>query len=108
VAIATRWDDTYHYAAGIDYRLNDNWRLSTGVAYDTNPVSKFDRNAQLPVDRQIRLAFGAQYDDGQDFAWGGQIVFADLGDAAIDATLFAGDYSTNNVVFLSVNANWRL
>ncbi|MEH6824794.1 MAG: outer membrane protein transport protein [Motiliproteus sp.] len=104
--IETGWEDTYHYAAGLDYRLNDDWLISTGIAYDTNPVSSQDRTAQLPVDRQLRYALGAQYRYGQQFSWGSQLVYADLGDAAIDAPLFAGHYKTNRFVFWSVNANW--
>lgn len=106
VSIAAGWEDTYHYAAGLDYLLDNEWRLSAGIAYDTNPVSQQDRTAQLPIDRQVRYALGAQYQYGQKFTWGSQIVYADLGDAEIDATLFAGDYKTNRVVFLSINANW--
>jgi long-chain fatty acid transport protein len=107
LTLATGWEDTYHYAAGLDYRLNEDWLLSAGVAYDTSPVSATDRTAQLPVDRQLRYALGAQHRYGQRFSWGSQIVYAELGDAEIDAPLFSGRYTTNRVVFLSVNANWQ-
>jgi len=55
------WDDTYHYAAGLTYRVNDTWNVQAGISYDTNPVNKENRTADLPIDRQVRYAVGAAY-----------------------------------------------
>ncbi len=115
-SIPANWDDTYHYAVGVDYRVSPQWVLSTGIAYDTNPVSTDDRNAQLPVDRQVRYAFGAQYNQEKPFSMGGQLVYADLGKAGINGQDgpggpllgFEGDFSTNEAFFLSFNAKWLL
>ncbi|ARN75755.1 OmpP1/FadL family transporter [Oceanicoccus sagamiensis] len=115
-SIAANWDDTYHYAVGIDYRVSPEWVLSTGLAYDTNPVSLDDRNAQLPVDRQMRYAFGAQYNQDKPFSMGGQLVYADLGKAGLNGVGdrtgpglgFEGEFTTNEAFFLSINAKWIL
>ena len=37
----------------------------------------------------------------------GSLVYADYGDAEIDALGFAGDYKTNDIVFASISFNWR-
>ncbi|BFM15074.1 outer membrane protein transport protein [Maricurvus nonylphenolicus] len=108
VALAANWDDTYHYALGLEYKASAQWTFSTGVAYDTNPVSKYDRNAQLPVDRQVRYAFGAQYQQRDNFSLGGQLVYADLGKAKIEGLGYGGEFETNQVFFISINANWWL
>jgi len=108
ISIDTNWNDTYHYALGVDYRVSSNWLLSTGIAYDTNPVSQEDRNAQLPVDRQVRYAFGAQHQYVGPFSVGGQIVYADLGKARIQSLGYGGEYKTNKAFFFSINANWLL
>jgi long-chain fatty acid transport protein len=36
------------------------------VAYDSSPVDDEDRTIDLPLDRQIRLGFGAEYEKHED------------------------------------------
>jgi long-chain fatty acid transport protein len=105
--VPTKWQDTYHYAWGAEYRLNNNWSFTGGVAYDTNPVDKKDRTADLPVDRQIRYAFGARYAVKDSLTVGGYINYADLGKARIESDDFGGEYKNNSLLGISVNANWR-
>jgi len=102
------WEDTYHYALGLDYELGNNYHLSTGVAYDTSPVSSTDRTADMPVDRQVRLAVGLRKQVRPDLEVGVNMVYADLGSAAIDSLFFAGDYKKNRVLFVGVSFNWLL
>tara|TARA_R110001599_G_scaffold353881_1_gene602078 strand:+ start:66547 stop:67782 length:1236 start_codon:yes stop_codon:yes gene_type:complete len=104
--IPTKWHDTYHYAWGTQYRLDKYWTLTTGVSYDTNPVNANNRNAQLPVDRQVRVAFGARYDVKETLSIGGHLNYADLGKARIEADNFGGKYKDNNALQVMVNANW--
>ncbi|MEE4147136.1 MAG: outer membrane protein transport protein [Halieaceae bacterium] len=105
-AIPTKWRDTYHYAWGVEYQLDQRWALTSGVAYDTNPVDKEDRNAQLPVDRQVRYAFGARYALSDTLHVGGYINYADLGKSRIAARNFGGEYQNNGALGLSANVNW--
>lgn len=105
-AVPARWRDTYHYAWGVEYQWDKRWTFTTGVSYDTNPVDKEDRNAQLPVDRQIHYAFGARYIVKDTLTVGGYINYIDLGRARIQAQNFGGEYSDNSVVELSAYANW--
>ena len=106
IDIPAKWRDTYHYAWGTQYRLDKYWTLTTGVSYDTNPVNARNRNAQLPVDRQVRVAFGARYDVKETLSVGGYLNYADLGKARIEANNFGGKYKDNNVLQVMVNANW--
>ncbi|MCB1704600.1 MAG: outer membrane protein transport protein [Halioglobus sp.] len=104
--IPTQWKDTYHYAWGAQYKLNEDWDLTGGVAYDSSPVDSEDRNAQLPVDRQIRYASGARYKVRDGLTVGGYLMYMDLGKARITGTRFGGDYKANDVLQIAVNANW--
>lgn len=104
--IPTKWTDTYHYAWGVQYQLNKQWALTSGVSYDTNPVSAHYRNAQLPVDRQISYGFGAGYTMNEALTVGGYINYIDLGNARISGPRFGGEYSSNSAVQLMINANW--
>lgn len=108
------WKDTYHYALGADYRLNDQWTLRAGAAYDTNPVDKKDRTADMPIDRQVRYAFGADYLRDSGMKISGSLVYADYGDAEISNSGargllgFSGEYDTNQIWFASVAVNWPM
>ncbi len=106
--IPTNWKDTYKLAVGLHYRPSQPWLLMTGFAYDTSPVDAKDRTADLPVDRQLRYAVGAQYQWSERLNLGGNFEYIDLGDAKInnDRTL-KGDYRRNEVFFVSLNANWK-
>ncbi len=108
VTLDRNWDDTYHVSAGFDYQLTPRWLVRGGVAYDTNPVDKEDRTADMPMDRQVRYAFGAEYKKSDNLSIGADFVYADYGKGRIEAMGFAGKYDSNDLVFFSVNANWRL
>ncbi|MHC4231216.1 MAG: OmpP1/FadL family transporter [Planctomycetota bacterium] len=105
-ALSKNWKDTYHYAAGLHYNLSDKWLLRTGISYDTSPVDSDDRTADMPIDRQIRYAVGADYQWTESLTVGGSFVYADYGSAKIDAPGFSGDYNRNDLYFLGLHANW--
>ena len=102
------WDDTYHSAIGLEYQLNDKWQLTTGIAYDTNPVDATDRTADMPVDRQVRYAAGARYTLSDTMQIGGYINYVDLGSAKIRTDFWGGEYTDNDLLQLSVFLNWKI
>jgi len=106
--IVTDWKDTYHYAAGFQYKLNDDWDVTAGIAYDTNVVSASERVPELPIDEQIRYNAGARYHMSDSLMVGGYVNYTDLGSAKIDADLWSGEYSTNEMFQISIFANWTL
>ena len=105
-AVPARWHDTYHYAWGAEYRLDQRWAFTSGVAYDTNPVDAQNRNAQLPVDRQVRYAFGTRYTLSDSLNVGGYVNYADLGSAKIESKRWGGEYQDNGALQLVANLNW--
>jgi long-chain fatty acid transport protein len=108
------WDDTYHYAVGADYRLDDSWTLRAGIGYDTDPVDPKDRTADMPLDEQYRYAAGFDYVRKSGMRISGSLVYADYGDAEIDSNKgvpgfgLNGDYKTNEIWFASISFNWQL
>lgn len=100
------WRDTYHYAWGAQYKLDKYWTLTSGIAYDTNPVDASHRNAQLPVDRQVRYAAGARYALRESLMIGGYVNYMDLGKARISGQRFGGDFDYNNATQIILNLNW--
>lgn len=105
--------DTWHAAIGARYRFAEPWLWSVGFAYDSSPVDDEDRTPDMPLDRQIRLATGLQYDWNENVTIGGAYTYIDLGDAEIDQQgsplqgNLKGDYKTNHVNTLALNLIWR-
>lgn len=102
------WEDTYHYAAGLEYRINDDWQITSGIAYDTSPVSAINRTADMPVDRQVRYSAGARHQFSDTLTIGGFINFADLGSAKIYTESWGGEYKDNSLLQLGINFSWKL
>ena len=106
--IATKWKDTYHYAWGAQYALDERWDFTAGIAYDSNPVSSQNRNAQLPIDKQIRYAVGVRHKLTDSLTVGGYVNYADLGKAQISNQRFGGEFDYNNALQLITNISWAL
>jgi len=102
-----KYKDTWHGAIGTQYRLNDRWRLSAGLAYDTSAVSDSDRTVSFAVDRQIRVSGGAQYHWDEDLVLGAAYTYFNGGDAEIDQTRgplagrLQGEFSHNEIHFFN-------
>jgi len=107
-SIPTKWKDTYHASAGLHYRPRNDWLLQAGITYDTSPVSKNDRTANLPIDRQIRVSVGAQHQLSDKLTIGGAITYIDLGMARINnPSVLQGNFDTNRLVMAAVNMTYK-
>lgn len=107
-SLEKNWDDTYHYAAGFQYAVDDSWDLTAGVAYDTNPVDARDRTADLPVDRQVRYNVGIRKAISDAMTVGGYINYTDLGSAKIRTDFWEGEYRSNYMYSVSAYLNWKI
>jgi len=58
------WEDTWRYAIGATYQLNDQWKLRGGVAFDETNVPDSTRTARLPDSERTWVAIGAQWNPG--------------------------------------------
>jgi long-chain fatty acid transport protein len=107
-ALPKNWGDTWHYAVGVHYRPSQKWLLQTGFAYDDSPVSSTDRTADMPIDRQLRFAVGAQYKWSERTTVGAAFEYVDLGDAEINNTSsLVGEYDRNYLLAFGAYANWK-
>ncbi len=109
--IPRNWKDTWKFAGGVHYRPTTPWLLQLGFAYDTSPVESGDRTPDMPLDRQIRIATGAQYQWSEKLSVGGQFVYADYGKAKINNASpvngLIGEYDRNDLFFFALNANMK-
>jgi long-chain fatty acid transport protein len=107
------FDDSWHFAIGLQYRIVEPWLYSLGFAYDTSVVDREDRTPDAPFDRQIRYGTGIQYDWNEDVTVGFAYEYIDAGDAAINqykgplAGRLVGDYKTNEIHVFAINLIWR-
>ncbi|MCU7835656.1 MAG: outer membrane protein transport protein [gamma proteobacterium symbiont of Taylorina sp.] len=105
--------DTWSYGIGFHYQLSEPWKLMVGLTYDTSPVSKKDRTIDQPMNRQIRYAFGAQYEYSQDVTLSAAYEFIDAGKAKIEQSgllrqgTLNGEYDSNYIHVFNVNASWK-
>jgi long-chain fatty acid transport protein len=111
LAADANFDDTFHGALGVHYRLGAPTLLQLGFAYDSSALTKSTRGPALPVDQQLRFAAGVQYAVTADYALSFAYEYVSLGSAPINTTrgplagTLQGDYSTNtlNVIGFTVS-----
>jgi long-chain fatty acid transport protein len=53
--------NSWRAGVGVNYQLNNEWKLRGGVAYDTTPVQNEFRSPRLPDQDRTWLAAGAQW-----------------------------------------------
>jgi long-chain fatty acid transport protein len=104
--IPRNWDDTWHFAAGVRYQIDEQWLVQGGIAHDTSPVDSVDRTADMPIDKQFRYSVGVEKKRSDKLTWGLTFQYADLGDAKIKS-YYTGDYDKNEVFMLAFNINWK-
>ena len=98
---------------GTKYRFADSWLWSVGAAYDSLPTDEDTRTPDLPLDRQIRIGTGIQYDWSADVTVGAAYEYLDAGDAEIDQDgrplqgPLKGEYDANAIHFFAVNLIWK-
>ena len=55
------FDDSWRYSVGVNYKLDEGWKLKAGVAFDETPVkSASSRTVRLPDSDRTWLSLGAQ------------------------------------------------
>jgi len=107
------FSDTCQIAIGQQYRIAEKLLWSAGFAYDSSPVSKADRVAVLPIDRQLRYGTGIQYEINRDTTVGVANELMDAGPGPYSnrrgplAGTLQGHYSTNFLDFAAVNIIWK-
>jgi long-chain fatty acid transport protein len=112
------YKDTWHVAAGAQYRISDRYTLMGGVAYD----SAFQDNNQIPValpaNAQWRFGFGGQKAESKTFDWGWSVEYLYSGTLNTNVSGrpvvvggrgdLVGSFNRAGSLFLGANFNWKL
>lgn len=101
------FQDTFKIGLGANYRLNEEWLLQTGLMYDSSALKNKDRIAALPIDEQIRFAFGAQHDLSDSLTLGLSFVYINLGKGEIRTASLRGDYERNHFFVFGMTLSFK-
>src|SRR5690554_6430991 len=116
--IVEKWSDSYAYAIGGTYTLNDQWLFRAGFAYDEAPVNKNHRTARVPDNDRKWITAGTRYTVNQDMSFDLGLAYLimsdfsmsevnyDLNDEAILPEKISGDYSMD-AFGISAQMNYR-
>ncbi len=115
VTTELNYQDTWHGALGAQYRICPNWRLSSGVAYDSSAVSDADRTVVLPMGKTLRVGAGVEWDlnsrltlgAAYEFMWGGDLSVDQGSDQSLRGRV-SGAYEQTNFSVFSLSLVWKL
>ncbi|MDO5667856.1 MAG: outer membrane protein transport protein [Alcaligenaceae bacterium] len=61
-SLPLRFRDTWRFAVGAQYKINDAWTWKVGIATDKSPIpNEMDRPTSLPDNNRLWLSTGVQY-----------------------------------------------
>ena len=115
------WEDSYRFALGTTYQLNEKMSLRGGVAYDMSAVSDANRTLTIPEMDRLWLSVGMGYAFSENFDMdlGFTYIFADESpvveprpgiDSDLSSAPFGGTFSgttSGNIALLGVQATYR-
>lgn len=110
--------NTWHIAAGAQYKLSDPWMLSFGVAYDSGFQDGSDVSPLLPANSAWRFGVGAQHQPSESFFWGvaAEYLYGGTLDTNLQSTApvalggrgnLVGSYDDVSTFFLALYGNWK-
>lgn len=109
--------DTWHVAAGVQYRLSDPWRLNLGVAYDS-AFQKGNVSPTLPTNEGWRFGIGGQNQVDPHFSWGVAATYIHGGTGTVNQQALlpvvaggrgnvVGSFDDIGILYMSANFNWK-
>lgn len=60
------WHDTWSYAVGAAYKLNKQWTLRTGLAFDQSPTNNTHRSPRIPTGDRTAVSIGLAWNPTDD------------------------------------------
>jgi long-chain fatty acid transport protein len=112
------YKDTWHVAAGAQYKLSDAWLLNAGVAYDSGFQDNNSVSLALPANAAWRFGVGGQKEESRTFSWGWSVEYLYGGNLHSNVSGNApvalggrgdvvGSFNNVGIVFLAANFSWK-
>lgn len=103
-----RLQDTWHTAFGVQFRPDDQWRLNTGIAYDSSfYTSQSDTTVTMPSGAAWRYGVGAQYQITPSSNIGAAFEYLDMESSHVPSQPLKGSYDNPAIYFFSVNYSYQ-
>jgi len=106
------YNDTYHVGVGSQYRLDQEWLLNSGFAYDSSMVSAANRSLSLPVGATYKFGLGANWLMNPKVKLGFSYELSYSGDIAVSQNRSAlagqvtGQFQNVMTHFFAFTMNW--
>lgn len=100
--------DTWHTAFGVQFRPDDQWRLNTGIAYDSSFYkNQDDTSMTMPSGAAWRYGIGAQYQLTASSNIGAAFEYVNMASSSVSSPLLKGAYHDPNLYFFSMNYSYQ-
>ena len=113
-AYNARYHDSWRFALGTDYKINEKWLVRFGTAYDSSPTDDNNRQVLFPDSNRFWLACGMGYTFTRDASLdlGYAHVFIQSGKVNDTSVSFAkekvnGNYNDGYANALGLQFNWK-
>src|SRR5690554_4631176 len=104
--IVENWSDSYAYAIGGTYTLNNQWLFRAGFAYDEAPVDKNHRTARVPDNDRKWLTAGARYTVSQDMSFDLGLAYLIMSDFSMSEVNY--DLNDEKILPESISGNYSM
>lgn len=78
------YKNSWSFAGGLDYAVNDKWTMRTGIQHDQTPTRNGNRDARVPDGDRWNFALGTSYDVTPGFTIDAAANYIDVKNASID------------------------
>lgn len=107
------WKDSSRFAVGMNYRLQDDWLLRSGITYDQTPVPDAEhRSPRVPDEDKLSLGLGSNVglNDSMDLDFALFYTLptsTDINNTDSLGHTLKGSYETQTT-YLSMQFNWKI
>ncbi|PZU08724.1 OmpP1/FadL family transporter [Sphingomonas sp.] len=88
-ALPENYKNTWSFAGGVDYAVNEKWTLRGGIQHDQTPTRDGNRDARVPDGDRWNFALGTSYDLMPGFTIDAAANYLPVKNASIDRTTAA-------------------
>ena len=109
--VENHWEDSWFFALGADYRLNNQWTVRAGVGYDKDPIhDQAMRMAVIPDTDRLWLSVGTSYKYNDNFTFDfGATYIKGIGDKEMEYAnhQLKGEFESLDSVIVAASMQYR-
>lgn len=87
------WKDAWFYSIGASYRVNEQWKLRFGLAFDQTPVNNYTRTPRVPDSDRLWYSTGVEYKYSDNLTLNAGYTFIDAEKSTVNLKAQGNDAS---------------